>query len=34
VGGVTFVSLIGFAQIAGDGKKSRKPRPSGPKAKG
>jgi len=34
VGGVTFVTLLGFAQIASDGTKSRKPQASGPKAKG
>jgi formate/nitrite transporter FocA (FNT family) len=34
IGGVTFVALIGFAQITSDGQKSRKPRPAGPKAKG
>jgi formate/nitrite transporter FocA (FNT family) len=32
VGGVTFVTLIGFAQITSDGKKSRRPRSTGPKA--
>ena len=33
VGGVTFVALIGFAQITSDGRNSRKPRATGPKAK-
>ncbi len=34
VGGVTFVSLLGFAQIASDGKNARKPQANKPKAKG
>ena len=31
VGGVAFVTLIGFAQIASEGNDSRKPQPKGPK---